>query len=88
MAGGGELVELMKKATKTKDYNELDETIKAKVTQYTYNNGAGKSKPIHDFVLRRNKERPPSKQVSLLIIIKLCMVISYLLTTIFIMYDK
>ena len=53
----------MKKATKTKDYNELDETIKAKIAKYCYNNGQGKNLPIHEFVLRRNKERPPSKQV-------------------------
>ncbi|XP_068237254.1 transient receptor potential cation channel subfamily V member 5 [Palaemon carinicauda] len=62
--GGGELVDLMKKATKTKEYSELDETIKSKMPKYMYNAGEGKCMPIHHLVLRRNKERPPSKTIT------------------------
>ena len=42
MKGGGELVELMKKANKTKNYVELDETIKEGLKQFLYNEGNGK----------------------------------------------
>ncbi|XP_069188418.1 transient receptor potential cation channel subfamily V member 5 [Procambarus clarkii] len=62
--GGGELVELMKKANKTKDFSELDETIRSKIPKYIYNGGEGKCLPIHQLVLRRNKERPPSKEIT------------------------
>ncbi|KAG7169642.1 Transient receptor potential cation channel subfamily V member 5-like [Homarus americanus] len=62
--GGGELVELMKKANKSKEYSELDETIRSKIPKYVYNGGDGKCLPIHRLVLRRNKERPPSKEIN------------------------
>lgn len=53
----------MKKATKSKEYSELDETIRSKIPKYMYGGGDGKCLPIHNFILRRNKERPPSKEV-------------------------
>ncbi|XP_050701806.1 transient receptor potential cation channel subfamily V member 5-like [Eriocheir sinensis] len=62
--GGGELVELMKKANKAKEYGELDETIRSKIPKYVYGGGEGKCMPIHRLVLRRNKERPPSKEIT------------------------
>ncbi|XP_045115765.1 transient receptor potential cation channel subfamily V member 5-like [Portunus trituberculatus] len=62
--GGGELVELMKKANKSKDYGELDETIRSKIPKYAYDGGLGRCLPIHKMVLRRNKERPPSKEIT------------------------
>lgn len=40
-SGGGELVELMKNALKTKDFSLVDKTIKEKVVKYLYNDGRG-----------------------------------------------
>ena len=37
--GGGELVELMKKANRTKNYKELDERIREGVKPYLVDNG-------------------------------------------------
>ncbi|XP_071540423.1 uncharacterized protein nan isoform X2 [Panulirus ornatus] len=54
----------MKKANKSKEYSELDETIRSKIPKYTYHGGEGKCLPIHKVVLRRNKERPPSKEIN------------------------
>lgn len=42
LKGGGELVELMKKANRTKNYKELDERIKEGLRPYLYNDGEGK----------------------------------------------
>lgn len=53
----------MKKAAKTKDYSELDETIRTKVAGMAYNQGQGKCLNIHTLVQWRNKEKPSSKQV-------------------------
>jgi hypothetical protein len=62
--GGGILVELMKKAIKTKNYQELEDTIKKEVTPYLYNGGAGRMVPIQELVMLRNVDRPPNKQVN------------------------
>ncbi|KAF2362077.1 Ankyrin repeat [Trinorchestia longiramus] len=62
--GGGELIDLMKKATKTKDYNELDEAIRIKVGAMAYNKGQGKCLNVHCLVARRNAEKPLSKQIT------------------------
>jgi hypothetical protein len=53
----------MKKATKTKDYTELDEAIRIKVAAMAYNKGQGKCINVHTLVARRNAEKPLSKQV-------------------------
>ena len=42
LKGGGELVELMKKANRTKNYKELDERIREGLKPYLYNDGQGK----------------------------------------------
>ncbi len=39
--GGGLLYELSKKAMLTKNYKELDDTIRQRIPPYTYNNGEG-----------------------------------------------
>ena len=62
--GGGELVDLTKAAMKTRNYQELDDVIREKVTPYLYNNGEGRLVPIQEVVLIRNAERPKSKSVS------------------------
>ena len=55
--GGGELVELMKKANRTKNFKEIDEAILEKVKPFLYNEGRGKYVPIHEFVWERCKDR-------------------------------
>jgi len=57
LKGGGELVEIAKKAGWTKNYGELDEKILAHVPKFLYNNGEGKKVPIVDLIMIRNKER-------------------------------
>ena len=42
LKGGGELLELMKKANRTKNYKELDDRIKEGLKPYLYNDGEGK----------------------------------------------
>ena len=51
--GGGSLTELMKKANRTKNYKELDETIKEGLKQFLYNDGEGKIVHIQDIVAAR-----------------------------------
>ena len=46
-----------------KDYKELDEAIKAKVTPFLYNEGEGKMVPIAQLTMLRNRDRAKSKQV-------------------------
>lgn len=57
LKGGGELVELMKKANRTKNYKELDETIKNELKRFLYNDGQGKIVHIRDIVQARCKDK-------------------------------
>ncbi|XP_046567437.1 LOW QUALITY PROTEIN: transient receptor potential cation channel subfamily V member 5-like [Haliotis rubra] len=59
--GGGELVELMKRARWTKNYKEIDEKLKNEVKGFLYNDGRGKKVPIVDLIMARNKDRQKSK---------------------------
>ncbi|KAK3576060.1 hypothetical protein CHS0354_018329 [Potamilus streckersoni] len=61
LKGGGELVELMKRARWTKNYTELDAKILTEVPKFVYNGGKGKRIPIVDLVMARNKDRQKSK---------------------------
>ncbi|KAF4533193.1 hypothetical protein B566_EDAN001735, partial [Ephemera danica] len=61
LKGGGLLVELMKRATQTKQYAELDHAIKTKVEPFLYNKGEGRLIPISQIVLLRNKERSKTR---------------------------
>lgn len=61
LRGGGELVELMKRARWTKNYKEIDEKLKNEVKGYLYNDGKGKKVPIVDLIMARNKDRQKSK---------------------------
>lgn len=61
--GGGLLVDMMKRATQTKQYAELDHALRTKVEPYLYNKGKGKWIPIEKLVLLRNKDRPKHKMV-------------------------
>lgn len=62
-AGGGLLVELMKRAAQNKQYAELDHAIKTKVEPFLYNKGKGKWFPIAQLVLMRNLDRARHKMV-------------------------
>lgn len=63
--GGGLLVDMMKRATQTKQYAELDHAIKTKVEPFLYNKGKGRLIPVSQLVLLRNCERSRTKLVSL-----------------------
>ncbi|KAK3576059.1 hypothetical protein CHS0354_018328 [Potamilus streckersoni] len=57
LKGGGELVELIKRARWTKNYTDLDRKILTEVPKFLYNGGQGKRIPIVELVMARNKER-------------------------------
>ncbi|XP_037076817.1 transient receptor potential cation channel subfamily V member 5-like [Pollicipes pollicipes] len=59
--GGGELVEMMKVASKTKNYTEVDDFIQNRVVNYLYNGGQGRLIPTDHLVLLRNRDRPKQK---------------------------
>lgn len=61
--GGGLLVDMMKRATQTKQFAELDHAMRTKVEPFLYNKGKGKWIPIDKLVLLRNKDRPRNKMV-------------------------
>lgn len=63
LKGGGLLVDMMKRATQTKQYAELDHALRTKVEPYLYNKGKGKWIPIEKLVLLRNKDRPKHKML-------------------------
>ncbi|XP_076364510.1 LOW QUALITY PROTEIN: transient receptor potential cation channel subfamily V member 5-like [Tachypleus tridentatus] len=64
VSGGGELVTLMKEASRTRNYAELDERIRELVEPFLYNKGEGRMVPIRELVMLRNQERPRHKQLS------------------------
>ncbi|XP_011165630.1 transient receptor potential cation channel subfamily V member 5 isoform X2 [Solenopsis invicta] len=61
--GGGLLVDMMKRASQTKQYAELDHAMRTKVEPFLYNKGKGKWIPIEKLVLLRNKDRPRHKML-------------------------
>ena len=61
--GGGQLFYITKRAMMKKDYKELDEAIKAKVTPFLYNNGEGALIPIAQMACIRNRDRSKKKWV-------------------------
>ncbi|XP_078037386.1 transient receptor potential cation channel subfamily V member nanchung [Augochlora pura] len=63
LKGGGLLVDMMKRATQTKQYAELDHALRTKVEPYLYNKGKGKWIPIEKLVLLRNKDRPKHRML-------------------------
>uniref|UniRef100_T1IIR8 Ion transport domain-containing protein n=1 Tax=Strigamia maritima TaxID=126957 RepID=T1IIR8_STRMM len=64
LAGGGELVDFMKNATKNKKSSEeIEEKIYELVLPFLYNNGEGKLMPVSELVLMRNKECGREKQL-------------------------
>ena len=65
--GGGQLFFITKRAMMKKDYKELDEAIKAKVTPFLYNNGEGALIPIAQMACIRNRDRSKKKWVSILL---------------------
>lgn len=57
------LVDMMKRATQTKQFAELDHSLRTKVEPFLYNKGKGKWIPVDKLVLLRNKDRPRHKMV-------------------------
>ncbi|XP_052720179.1 transient receptor potential cation channel subfamily V member 5-like isoform X10 [Crassostrea angulata] len=57
LKGGGELVEMMKRARWTKNFKEIDDTIQEKVRTFLYDGGRGKKVPISEIIELRNKTR-------------------------------
>ena len=57
LQGGGEFTELMRKATRTKDYREIDERIEKDVRPFLYNGGMGKMVQVQDLIIRRAKSK-------------------------------
>ena len=57
LKGGGELVELMKKANRTKNYQELDDKIRDELKRFLYDDGKGKIIHINEIVEARCKEQ-------------------------------
>lgn len=47
--GGGELVDVMRVANRTKDYTQIDALIKEHIPKFLYNNGEGKLVEIKSF---------------------------------------
>lgn len=56
-------MDMMKRASQTKQYAELDHAIRTKVEPFLYNKGRGKWIPISKLVLLRNKDRGRHKLV-------------------------
>lgn len=61
LKGGGELVELMKRARWTKDFKDIDDKIKNEVKTFLYDEGRGKKVPIVDLIMMRSEERESRK---------------------------
>ncbi|KAK0075745.1 hypothetical protein PV326_011314, partial [Microctonus aethiopoides] len=51
IGSGGLLVDMMKRATQTKQFAELDHAMRTKVEPFLYNKGKGKWIPIDKLVL-------------------------------------
>ncbi|XP_058801276.1 uncharacterized protein LOC131670008 [Phymastichus coffea] len=66
LKGGGLFVDMMKRATQSKQYAELDHAIRTKVEPFLYNKGKGRYIPISRLVLLRNKERGRNKMLPVL----------------------
>ncbi|CAF0818866.1 unnamed protein product [Rotaria sp. Silwood1] len=54
MTGGGEFVEVMRVANRTKDYTQIDALIREHIPRFLYNDGEGKLVTISEIVRRRN----------------------------------
>ncbi|KAF6022629.1 Nan [Bugula neritina] len=54
LTGEGEFVDIMKRCNQNKDYTEMDNAIREKITPYLYNNGEGKWIPRSEIVRVRN----------------------------------
>ncbi|CAF1153906.1 unnamed protein product [Adineta ricciae] len=52
--GGGELIDVMRVANRTKDYTHIDTLIREHIPKYLYNNGEGKLVTVSEIVRRRN----------------------------------
>lgn len=56
-------MDMMKRASQTKQFAELDHTLRTKVEPFLYNKGKGKWIPVDKLVMLRNKDRPKHKMV-------------------------
>ncbi|CAF1010442.1 unnamed protein product, partial [Didymodactylos carnosus] len=55
LKGGGELVDVMRIANRTKDYTQIDTIIREDVSKFLYNDGKGKRVPLSELIRRRNR---------------------------------
>lgn len=62
MAGSGELVEIMKKCTRSKDFTEIDDKIKNEIKEFLYNDGEGKYFPVQEIVEGRCGRPGPKRE--------------------------
>ena len=69
ITGGGLLIPIASRCMVKKEWKELDDAIRQKVTPYLYNAGKGAMIPIAQMVLLRNRDRsarkflPPIKEL-------------------------
>ncbi|UJR09976.1 hypothetical protein I4U23_014200 [Adineta vaga] len=54
LKGGGELIDVMRLANRTKDYTHIDALIREHMPKFLYNDGEGKPIKISEIVRRRN----------------------------------
>ena len=58
------MIDLMKQASKTKDFTKVDQAIVEKITPFLYNGGQGKMVHRSYFILLRNRDRAKTKLAS------------------------
>ncbi|CAF1428841.1 unnamed protein product [Adineta ricciae] len=63
MTGGGEFVEVMRVANRTKDYAQIDTLIKQQIPKFLYNGGEGKLITVSEIVRRRNNTYSKVKSI-------------------------
>jgi len=54
LEGGGEMIDIMRVANRTKDYTAIDAMIKENIPKFLYNEGEGKLVTVSEIVRRRN----------------------------------
>ena len=63
MKGGGEFVDVMRVANRTKDYTQIDGLIREHIPKFLYNDGEGKCVTVSEIVKRRNNTYSKLKSI-------------------------
>ncbi|CAF1026088.1 unnamed protein product [Rotaria sordida] len=63
LKGGGEFIDVMRVANRTKDYTQIDALIREHIPRFLYNNGEGKLVTISEIVKRRNNTYSKLKSI-------------------------